>query len=149
MRRRKLVGIVLGLPLIATNLLWGAGPKIDVVKTPTCGCCSKWVDHLKTNGFTVTVRDVPSTAEYRRLNGVPDSLGSCHTATVGGYIIEGHVPAADIHRLLKEKPKATGLAVPGMPMGSPGMEGPRKDSYSTLLFHSNGRTSVFQRHSGD
>jgi hypothetical protein len=76
------------------------------------------VDHLKANGFTVTVRDVPSTAEYRRLHGVPDSLGSCHTATVGGYVIEGHVPAADIHRLLKEKPKATGLAVRHA-MGSP------------------------------
>jgi hypothetical protein len=149
MRRRQLVGIALGFPLLVTNVLSGAGPKVDVVKTPTCGCCSKWVDHLKANGFTVTVRDVPSTAEYRRLNGVPDSLGSCHTATVSGYVIEGHVPAADIHRLLKEKPKATGLAVPGMPMGSPGMEGPRKDAYSTLLFHSNGRTSVFQRHPGD
>jgi hypothetical protein len=149
MLRREWIGAALGLPLAATSHLFAAGPKVDVVKTPTCGCCGKWVEHLRANGFTVTVKDVQSTTEYRRLNGVPDALASCHTATVGGYVVEGHVPAADIHRLLKEKPKATGIAVPGMPMGSPGMEGPRRDTYSTLLFHSDGRTSVFQKHPGD
>jgi hypothetical protein len=133
---------LLGVPAQA------AGPQVSVVKTPTCGCCSKWIEHLKANGFTVTFRDVPSTAEYRRLNGVPDSLQSCHTAVVAGYTIEGHVPAADIHRLLKEKPKAVGIAVPGMPLGSPGMESTRSDAYSVLLFHKDGSTSVFQKYPG-
>jgi hypothetical protein len=149
MRRRTLIALTLGLLFVMTSAISAAGPNVDVVKTPTCGCCSKWVDHLKANGFTVTVRNVASTAEYRRLNGGPDALASCHTASVGGYIVEGHVPAADIHRLLKEKPKAAGIAVPGMPMGSPGMEGSRKDTYSTLLFQRDGRTSVFQRHPGN
>lgn len=120
---------------------------IEVFKTPTCGCCSKWVEHLRANGFSPTVKDVPSTAEYRRKFGVPEKLLSCHTAVVGGYAVEGHVPAQDIHRLLKEHPKAKGLAVPGMPIGSPGMEqGERRDPYSVLLFDSAGKISEFQRH---
>ena len=126
-----------------------AGPAISVYKTRTCGCCAKWVDHLKANGFTPTVTDVPSTAEYRKKYGVPEQLLSCHTAVVEGYSVEGHVPAADIHRMLKTKPKAKGLAVPGMPLGSPGMEAARKDAYSVLLFKADGTTSVFQKYPGD
>jgi hypothetical protein len=137
------------LLLLAWLPLMAAGPEVMVFKTVTCGCCGKWVDHLKANGFTTKVQNVPSTSEYRRMYGVPESVGSCHTATVGGYSIEGHVPAADIHRLLKEKPKATGIAVPGMPLGSPGMESDRKDAYSVLLFHSDGRTSVFKKYAGN
>lgn len=122
-----------------------APPAMVVYKTRTCGCCSKWVDHLKANGFTVTVNDVPSTADYRRKYGVPEQLQSCHTGVVNGYAIEGHVPAADIQRLLKKRPKAKGLAVPGMPIGSPGMEqGPRRQAYSVLLFTSDGKASEFQ-----
>src|SRR5918992_543484 len=108
------------------QLLQAAAPAVSVYKTRTCGCCAKWVDHLKANGFAPTVTDVPSTAEYRKKYGVPEQLLSCHTAVVGGYTVEGHVPAADIHRMLKQKPKAKGLAVPGMPLGSPGMEAHRK-----------------------
>src|SRR5262245_1225599 len=120
---------------------------IEVFKTPTCGCCNKWVEHLRANGFSPTVKDVPSTAEYRRKFGVPERLLSCHTAIVGVYAIEGHVPAQDIHRLLKERSKGRGLAVPGMPIGSPGMEhGERRDPYVVLLFDASGKISEFQRH---
>jgi hypothetical protein len=145
-----LLRTVLGIPLLLSLHLTAAEPvEMNVYKTRTCGCCSKWVDHLKANGFAPVVQDVPSTAEYRKLHGVPDQLLSCHTATVAGYTIEGHVPAADIQRLLKTKPKAKGLAVPGMPLGSPGMEAARRDAYSVLLFTPDGKTSVFQKYPGD
>jgi hypothetical protein len=139
--------VVLGF-LIAARVD-AAGPAITVYKTRTCGCCGKWIGHLRANGFEPVVNDVPSTAEYRRKFGVPGSLASCHTAVVGGYAIEGHIPAADIHRLLKLKPRARGLAVPGMPMGSPGMEGPRRDPYAVYLFDDAGKTTIFQKHPGD
>ena len=141
--------IAVGILMMAAFNLQAAGPLISVVKTPTCGCCSKWVDHLRANGFTATVKDVQSTVEFRRKAGVPDQLQSCHTAIVEGYAIEGHVPAADIHRLLKLKPKAKGLAVPGMPLGSPGMEANRRDAYSVLLFQTDGRVGVFTKYPGD
>jgi Cu/Ag efflux protein CusF len=122
---------------------------VQVWKDPHCGCCHLWVEHLQASGFKVEVRDVGNTAARKRL-GMPEKLGSCHTATVGGYVIEGHVPAADIHRLLKERPVALGLSVPGMPMGSPGMDGPeykgRKDAYDVLLVQKDGSTHSFQRY---
>ncbi len=121
-------------------------PVITVYMSPTCGCCGAWVEHLKKNGFGARVHNVPDTAPYRAKYGVPEALGSCHTAVAGGYAIEGHVPAADIKRLLRERPRAKGIAVPGMPMGSPGMEGPRKDRYETLLFDASGKYVVFERH---
>ena len=130
----------------SVQLLPAADPSITVYKTATCGCCGKWVDHLKANGFDVEVGTVAETASYRQKYGVPEKLASCHTAVVNGYAVEGHVPAADIKRLLKEKPKAKGIAVPGMPMGSPGMEGPRSENYSVLLFREDGSTEVFARH---
>jgi hypothetical protein len=148
-KMKKLKRTLAIIPLMVLPHLRAASPEVIVYKTRTCGCCAKWVDHLKANGFAPTVNDVPSTAEYRRKYGVPDQLQSCHTATVGGYTVEGHVPASDIQQLLKKRPKATGLAVPGMPLGSPGMEGPRSDTYSVLLFHSDGRTSVFRRVQGN
>jgi hypothetical protein len=126
-----------------------AAPEIVVYKTATCGCCGKWVEHLKANGFTPVVKEVTSMTESRREHDVPAELASCHTAVVAGYTVEGHVPASAIKRLLKEKPKAKGLAVPGMPMGSPGMEGPRRDAYSVMLFQSDGRASVFESYPGD
>jgi hypothetical protein len=102
---------------------------------------------MKANGFQVSVTDVPSTAEYRRKFGLPEKLASCHTAVVNGYAIEGHVPAADVHRLLKSRVKARGLAVPGMPIGSPGMEqGPRRQAYSVVLIDASGGASEFQRY---
>jgi hypothetical protein len=122
-----------------------AAMTLAVFKTPTCGCCGKWVDHMKAGGFDVRVTEVQSTDEYRRKYGVPDSVRSCHTATVNGYAIEGHVPADDVKRLLKARPRAKGLAVPGMPIGSPGMEqGARRQAYSVLLFKSDGSVTEFQ-----
>jgi len=123
-----------------------AQDSVVVYKSKSCGCCNDWVLHLRSNGFRVQAHDVNDVPGQRAKLGVPQNLGSCHTATVGGYAIEGHVPAADIRRLLRERPRARGLAVPGMPMGSPGMEGPRKDPYETLLFQSDGGYVVFERH---
>ncbi len=131
----------------ATVALAAEPPTVEVYKSPTCGCCSEWVTHMKKNGFNVQVHEVRNVTPIRQRFGVPDAMESCHTATVGGYAIEGHVPAADVKRLLREKPKATGIAVPGMVQGSPGMEqGPRKDPYQVLLFDGSGRVTVFERH---
>lgn len=112
---------------------------VEVYKSPTCGCCDKWVDHMEEYGFTVITKDVGN-KEIRRKVGLSESLGSCHTALVNGYVIEGHVPAPDIIRFLKEKPDALGLAVPDMPHGSPGMEGRRNDPYSVLKVNNRGDT---------
>lgn len=121
-------------------------PAVTVYKSPTCGCCTKWVDHLKAHGYTVTAKDVDNVDPLKAELGVPSQLASCHTALVGGYVIEGHVPAQDIDRLLREKPKVVGIAVPGMPLGSPGMEAARKDAYEVLTFDANGATKVFAKH---
>lgn len=120
--------------------------QIEVFKSPYCGCCSKWVEHLRNAGFDVKLRDVSDVPEARKRLGMPDQLGSCHTAKVAGYVIEGHVPAQDIHLLLKEKPKALGLAVPSMPPGSPGMESARPMTYETLLVQPDGSTRIYARH---
>ena len=117
--------------------------KITVYKDPSCGCCKNWIEHLIKHGYGVDAKDTPAMTEVKRTLGVPDALTSCHTAVVNGYLIEGHVPAADIARLLKQKPKVAGLAVPGMPTGSPGMEGPSKQHYQVLSFDKNGKTKVF------
>lgn len=121
---------------------------ITIYKTPWCGCCKGWVTHMIKAGFRATVIEVEDLEPIRQKHGVPFSLSSCHTGLVGGYVIEGHVPPADVRRLLKEKPKALGLTVPGMPLGSPGMEPPTGDveAYDTLLLLSNGDTRVFARH---
>ena len=118
-------------------------PIITVYKDPGCGCCKNWIEHLIKHGYRVDAKDTPAMAEVKRTLGVPEALTSCHTAVVNGYLIEGHVPAADIARLLKQKPKVAGLAVPGMPMGSPGMEGPRQQHYQVLSFDKNGKTRIF------
>lgn len=123
--------------LALTAISVSAGETVEVYKSPTCGCCSKWVDHLKDHGFTVNEHDVGN-KEARARAGISPSLGSCHTALVNGYAIEGHVPARDIKRLLRERPKAVGLAVPDMPHGSPGMEGARNDPYDVLLVKQRG-----------
>ena len=152
MRRRP----VLMALAAAAGLPWAhaaapQGPRLQVWKDPQCGCCQAWVEHLQAHGFVVEVHDVGNTAARKRL-GMPERLGSCHTAWVGSYAIEGHVPAADILRLLQQKPVALGLAVPGMPVGSPGMDGPvyksRRDPYQVLLVHGDGRTSVFASYPG-
>ena len=122
-----------------------SGPAITVYKTATCGCCSKWIDHLKDNGFTVTAEDVTQSEliSVKRDAGVTRDLESCHTAIVDGYVIEGHVPADVIQDFLEEHPKAVGLAVPGMPLGSPGMESDVKEPYDVLQFNASGETKVY------
>ena len=149
MRARLALYAVLGLTLTLSWYLQAAAPEMTVYKESTCGCCNQWVERLRANGFSVTVREVPHTADYSRKNGVPDALHGCHSATVDGYTIEGHVPAADIRRLLQERPNAKGLAVPGMPRGAPGMEGSAKDPYSVLLFDAEGHTTVYAKYAGD
>src|SRR5262245_58953991 len=116
-----------------------AGTDIEIWKSPTCGCCEQWVAHVRANGFSPRTHDVPDVAPYKRKYGVPQALESCHTAIVGGYAIEGHVPADVIRQALAQKPQIAGLAVPGMPMGSPGMEGPRKDNYDVVAFDKTGK----------
>ena len=148
MQRRAVIQAFAGALLATALPVRAATPAVKVYKSPTCGCCTGWVDHMRAAGFTVTVDDSGNTAA-RSLLGIPPSLGSCHTAEVGGYAIEGHVPAADVKRLLVERPKARGLAVPGMPIGSPGMEqGPPSgyQKYQVIAFTANGTRSVFARH---
>lgn len=154
MNNRPVRTFALGVSFLALALTTGAArpsaeatpakePIITVYKDPNCGCCKSWIEHLVKHGYRVDAKDTSEMTEIKRTLGVPDELGSCHTAVVKGYLIEGHVPAADIARLLKEKPKVAGLAVPGMPMGSPGMEGPRTDHYKVLSFDKAGKTKTF------
>ncbi len=149
MNRRILLQAILASALGAPLVASAAAPVIDVYKSASCGCCTGWVDHLKANGFTVKVKNVANPSDYREKFGIPNELGSCHTGMVQGYAIEGHVPAAEIKRLLAEKPRAKGLAVPSMPMGSPGMEGPRSHPYDVFLVQANARTSVYKHYNGN
>jgi hypothetical protein len=123
-----------------------AKPTITVYKDPNCGCCRNWIAHLIKNGYRVDAKDTPDMDQIKTTLGVPTALHSCHTAIVAGYLIEGHVPAADIDRLLATKRKVKGLAVPGMPMGSPGMEGGAKQHYQVMAFDRTGKASVFARY---
>jgi len=123
-------------------------PEVHVYKSPTCGCCEKWIEHLRSNGLRVRATDVPDVTPIKLENGVSPALSACHTAFVGGYVVEGHVPAADVHRLLAERPDVAGLAVPGMPIGSPGMEGPNPERYEVLSFGAHG-VRVFSTHGPD
>ena len=149
MNRRSVLSLLAGAALAPALPAFAAGPQVAVFKNPSCGCCTAWVEHMKANGFSVSVTEVPDTSGPRRLAGIPEHLGSCHTARVGGYALEGHVPAADVVRLLKERPDAVGLAVPGMPVGSPGMEVPggHRDRYEVLLVDRKGGTRVWSRQS--
>lgn len=125
----------------------GEKPVVEVWKSATCGCCKDWIRHLQANGFEVRAHDVAEPGRLREKLGIADRYGSCHTAQVGGYALEGHVPAAEIQRLLRERPAALGLAVPAMPLGSPGMDGPeyggRKDPYDVLLLERGGEAHVY------
>jgi hypothetical protein len=123
-----------------------AFPTVDVYKSPQCGCCKSWAEHLQKNGFTVILHDVDDVPAARKKLGMPNRFGSCHTAKIGQYLVEGHVPAADIKKLLKKNPKAIGLAVPAMPPGSPGMESEHPIPYDTLLIGVNGNAKVFAHH---
>ena len=144
MKRRTLMAALLGAGTL--SLYAQTAPQVEVWKDEGCGCCKDWIKHLESNGFRVKAHDGGNTAVRKRI-GLPDRLGSCHTAVVAGYVIEGHVPAREIQRLLREKPSVLGLAVPGMPVGSPGMDGPeykgRKDRYDVLLVAADGSTRVY------
>lgn len=150
-RRRNLVTSILcgavAANVIVPGRVFASDLPIEVWKSPACGCCKDWIAHLEANGFTATAYDEGNSEARKRL-GMPISYGSCHTAVIKGYVIEGHVPAREIHRLLDEKPEAIGLAVPAMPRGSPGMDGPVyggvKDPYDVLLIEHSGEARVFQ-----
>jgi hypothetical protein len=144
-RRFNLAGIA-ALAAPAWAAAQAPSVHVEVWKSPTCGCCKDWITHMEKSGFRFTVHEVGNTAMRQRMK-IPMALGSCHTAVIGRYAIEGHVPARDVQRLLKEKPEAIGLTVPGMPVGSPGMDGPeyggRQDPYDVLLIAMDGSTRVF------
>lgn len=149
-RRAILIGgaaLLTASPLM--TLAQGVGPAIHVMKDPNCGCCSAWIEILENDGFIVTTEASDGTLliRYKLRNGIPQEMSSCHTGRVEGYMIEGHVPAADIRRLLDERPDAVGLAVPGMPYGSPGM-GPEseREAYDVFLIRRDGLTEVFSRY---
>ena len=135
--------------IIALSLMAVSSPsqqengRITVYKDRSCSCCKNWVAHLQANGFKVDVQEVDGTGPYEEKYHVPSNLVSCHTAVVDGYTIEGHVPAREIKRLLEERPKIVGLSVPGMPIGSPGMEGPRSQTYSVFTFDASGQAAVY------
>ena len=132
----------------AAPVAQAALPTMTVYKSPTCGCCKNWIEHVKASGFAVEVHDLDDLGEIKDEAGVPDRARSCHTAVVDGYAIEGHVPAETIKRLLKERPKVAGLAVPGMPVGSPGMEvpGQASDKYDVMAFDRSGALTVYESH---
>jgi hypothetical protein len=130
-----------------TNADAAAPPEIKAYRNPGCGCCQKWAMGLQADGFIITMTDDPELDKRRAAAGVPLELAGCHTAILGEYVIEGHVPSEDIVRLLKEKPQALGLAVAGMPMGSPGMEtGGQKEPYDVMLFTADGASKVYAKH---
>ena len=144
--RSGILAAVLTFVLAAGGSLSGqrGGAVVEVYKTPTCGCCHLWVKHLEQNGFTTRVTDMDDLGSIKKKHGVPARATSCHTAIVNGYVLEGHVPAADVKKLLIERPAIAGLAVPGMPVGSPGMEvGSTVQPYNVLSFAKNGDTKIF------
>lgn len=145
MKRREFVTMC-GLAMLAPGAWASTTPLVEIWKSDSCGCCGEWVKHLQKSGFATKVHSVHDAAPFRRRFGIPERLGSCHTAKVGGYAIEGHVPASDIRKLLAEKPKAIGLAAPGMPAGSPGMDVPNSPPYEVLLVREDRSTTLFARH---
>lgn len=146
-KRRHLSALLALLPVAGSALAQSGKPVVEVWKSPTCGCCNKWISYLEANGFTVKSHDSGNAAARARA-GVKSQYGSCHTALVDGYVVEGHVPAREIFRMLKERPDAIGIAVPKMPLGSPGMDGPDYDnqteSYAVLLLARNGEATIYQ-----
>lgn len=137
---------MLAAVVVAVSAGAQSAPAVAVFKSPTCGCCAKWVEHLRANGFAPTATNVDDINAVKTRHNVPKSVQSCHTALVGGYVIEGHVPASDIKRLLKERPAISGLSVAGMPVGSPGMEGATPQPYDVLSFDKQGKTRVYATH---
>jgi hypothetical protein len=153
---KTLMSLILLLGSFLPLVVVAAAPKnekppveMTVYRSPTCGCCGKWLEHMKQDGFLVKDIQTEDMDAIKRQHGVPDNLKSCHTALVGGYVVEGHVPASDIRSLLEKKPAVVGVSVPGMPAGTPGMEmGGRKDPYAVVQFDKNGQATVFHDYSG-
>jgi hypothetical protein len=144
--RRSILHMGVAAAVVPASMASGAqAVRVEVWKDPTCGCCEGWVKHMRAAGFEATVHDVADLQAVKAVNGVPDALQSCHTAIVGGYVIEGHVPAADVRRLLAERPHAKGLAAPGMPPSSPGMDMPGTP-YEVVLFGVSGGDRLWARH---
>lgn len=148
MTRRHVLGMLGGAALAIALPARAAAPRVIVYKSPTCGCCGHWVDHMRAAGFEVVVDETVGPAVQRKRAGIADAYGSCHTAMVDGYALEGHVPAQDVRRLLKERPVAIGLAVPRMVPGSPGMEDPggNKVPYDVLLLDRQGGSRIFNHY---
>ena len=146
--RRQILWVLSAVAVAAARPLAQKGPAVQVYKDPTCGCCSLWVDHLRKAGFSATVTDVGDMTAVKDKHGVPKQARSCHTALVDGYVVEGHVPVEDVQRLLKQRPAVAGLGVPGMPIGSPGMEvaGMKPQPFDVLAFDKSGQTTVFASH---
>jgi hypothetical protein len=161
----RLTPAVLAVVVIAANVVAYAQPKaqskatapkaaaasktaVTVYKTPTCGCCGNWVQYMNAQGYACTVTNQADLSDVKAKYGVPANLQSCHTSLVGGYVIEGHVPVEDINRLLREKPAIAGLAAPGMPAASPGMDVPNSPGYDVIAFEKNGQQRVYARHPG-
>lgn len=142
------LALSIGVGFGVSSLAQGARPAVTVYKTPTCGCCSKWIEHMKAEGFDVKSTDQADVTPIKTQYGVPVDAQSCHTALVGGYVLEGHVPASAVKKLLKDKPKVVGLAVPGMPVGSPGMEVPsgQVEPYNVVAFDKAGKQTVYEKH---
>jgi hypothetical protein len=128
--------------LLAMAPAWSAELVVTVYKTPNCGCCVKWIEHLREAGLTVEAKNAGNLDAVRRQLGVPARRAGCHTATVGGYVVEGHVPASQVLKLLKVKPAVAGISVPGMPLGSPGMEGPGGKPYQVFSWSQDGKTEA-------
>jgi len=149
---RSTRALVVALLALSAPVLYGqtkpapAKPHLTVYKSPTCGCCAKWVEYMEARGFTASVTNMPDVTPIKIKHGLLPQLASCHTTLVGGYVIEGHVPVEDIRRLLKEKPAIVGLAAPGMPAGSPGMDIPNSPAYDVVSFDKHGNTRVFASH---
>ena len=143
MKRREFLAVLVVAPAAISSASAAELPPMTVWKTPWCGCCGAWAQHMTDAGFNVEIREIEDLAQIKAKSGVPNALHSCHTAHVAGYTIEGHVPASDVKRLLSSKPEVAGLAVPGMPSGSPGMENGQRDAYDVLTFTRSGETTVF------
>lgn len=146
-KRRDILRLMATVPvLLATSARANPLPVVEVYSNPNCGCCARWVQHLKTNGFNANVIEASDMMSIKARFRVPHDVASCHTAVIDGYVIEGHVPVHAIQRLLAERPRALGLAVPGMPVGSPGMEGGAREAFDVFVFTAEGSKKVFEHY---
>lgn len=145
--RRTMIGLLAAAIPAAACANPARSAELKIYKSPSCGCCGAWVDHVEASGLSTAVHEMEDVTPVAKKLGVPDAMRSCHTAVIDGYFVEGHVPATDIRKLLRERPRARGIAVPGMPIGSPGMEqSGRRDAFDTMLVLRDGSTRAFVKH---